>query len=309
MEGFIDRFPGVYAIRSTSRLRLSEIFVLPLAREFTDNSLDFEELFTETINEILRFVITDYIARNVPLNTLQRVCIINRLDDHLVLSVQTDIINSFNQLRSAVTAIKNLTQFYVSEFVPSVSEIAPTEDCINRFLTLRCAACTENIPLLCRSVCAPLIRGCFSPFRRGLTDQLDILWNVTQQLFYVVEDLVGEIISLEPGIMNIDFESTNEIRNFVSLQFSSMDGQKMNRLIIMDGINESTYSQTWGNIVIVIVKITCFNVMVIVIVIDSPVIVLLIVIYNLNVQVIVIVIDSPVIMLLIVIYNLNIQQW
>ena len=80
----------------------------------------------------------------------------------------------------------------------------------------------------------------------------------------------------------------------------------MNRLIIMD---ESTYSQTWGNIVIVIVKITCFNVMVIVIVIDSPVIVLLIVIYNLNVQVIVIVIDSPVIMLLIVIYNLNIQQW
>ena len=175
------------------------------------------------IQNYLDTLISDYITitRFFTLNSITRFCIRNNLVDKHFNETALQIIREslYNVFRS-IHLLNNMVNFYKDDLVMNMtSEICQSRSCINRFITLNCAACTKVIPNLCRSVCGQLALGCFAPHRRVLSNQLNILWNVTAQIISVIEQQSYCLLDSiqKSNLLTLDLEDTTSVRAFVSI--------------------------------------------------------------------------------------------
>ena len=181
-----------------------------------------DDSFRSVMILILRDVTREYILKGgftSPTN-LHINCVVGKFISNFVNdTVQDSINNALHDLISSLTLVDSIVQFYKEQLVPEVTAIPAPQDCIGRFISLSCAACSKIIPDICHSVCGQLALGCFSPYRRGLIGQLDILWNITAQVIETIESQTIEVLQLvqEPvDLLSLDFEDTNAVRAFVS---------------------------------------------------------------------------------------------
>ena len=159
------------------------------------------------------------IAHNVSLNPTQRACAIMQLRAAVNSTNRELILKGLQELRRVSTALFRIYRWCRFMFLPALSNYRPINQCVDRFITLRCAACTRNIPKLCRGVCNALIRGCFSPFQIGLRAQFDILWNVTRQIVRRGTNILQALGPLERRSVNVDLSNQLATALFVSPKF------------------------------------------------------------------------------------------
>ena len=155
-------------------------------------------------------------ALNLPLTTTQRECVITHFHAAVNRTNLGNVINHIEDLRKVSTALYRIYRWYRFTFLPRLSNFRPINQCVERFITLRCAACTRNIPMLCRGVCSALIRGCFSSFQIGLRAQFNILWNVTRQIVRRGTNILQNLGEMERKIVNIDLSNDLKFLSFVS---------------------------------------------------------------------------------------------
>ncbi len=184
------------------------------------------EVFGSTLDSIIQdyldILILDYITitRFFAMNNIQRECIHSKLVDmHLNETALRIIRDSLYDVFLSIHLVDNLVNYYKDDLVMNMtSEIPQSRNCINRFITLNCAACTKVIPNLCHSVCGQLALGCFAPHKRVLSDQLNILWNVTAQIISVIEQQSYYLLDSiqKSNLLTLDLEDTTSVRAFVS---------------------------------------------------------------------------------------------
>lgn len=233
--GFIDRLPGMYAIDSQNQKDLLELFT-PLIMDLTSmsntdgmappSSLSLTQINT-TINDIiqslLNHVIRDYIQSNniLAMTNVVALCYRDKLyDGYINTTVQSEVVISLHKLLTTVSLLNKISSFYTDQLIPLLTSMQLPRDCVERSLSLKCASCRRVIPDLCHSVCQQLVLGCYSPYRRAVIGQMNILWNVTNQIIVVARTQVNDVLQLvtvPTRLLNLDLESTTSVQSFVSI--------------------------------------------------------------------------------------------
>lgn len=124
------------------------------------------------------------------LTVANRMCITGELVSRINTTVRDRIAGNLEELRRAVTSVRRIRMFY-SEYIANLTTLSSRiiGGCANAFINLRCAGCTSDIEETCRGTCFTVLRACFSPYYSQLTGQLNVLWNVTNQLVNIANRL------------------------------------------------------------------------------------------------------------------------
>ncbi len=232
-NGFINKLPGVYTFKESSLGLLLGMFNTSLIELiYEDQPLTMTQVtdkFDDVMGEVLLYIVRDYIGSSAPvaISNLHASCISNKLNDLVNETVKTNIVSSLYDLSLILHLLNNITKFYSNDFVQSITNtIPPSYDCVNRFISLQCGACSQMIPELCHSVCDQLIQGCYSSHRIGLNNELNILWNVTEQLVTVIESRIQLTIKLVENpvdLLSLNLSDTIVMRSFVSTPIYTLD--------------------------------------------------------------------------------------
>ena len=113
-----------------------------------------------------------------------------------------------DHIRQALTTLIMIRDWYTDDFYYNLAGFVPRENCIDNFIALTCAECTQNISRLCTPVCAAMVIGCYSPFQDGLRAQFDNLWNVTRQLVATFQSDVTTLAELTRNIFDISLDDS-----------------------------------------------------------------------------------------------------
>ena len=187
-----------FRINSTNQFNLTMYF-----RQLT---MDLNTLFIQGISMLVQ----------TQLNANQTTCVRMQINDAINQTAINRLINRIGQLRRVSTTLFRIIQWYRYTFLQRLAGFRPLQQCVARFITLRCAACNTNIPMLCRPRCNALVRGCLSSFNQGLRDQYEILWNVTRQVVRRGSAILEEIGSEERDFLTVDISSMSGFGQFVS---------------------------------------------------------------------------------------------
>ena len=77
-------------------------------------------------------------------------------------------------------------------------------NCMRRFVELNfCQRCTRRVPPLCSNTCGALFRGCLSPYYTVLSNQFDLLWNVSRQVLRVTNNTLQNLFTNERDLVNV----------------------------------------------------------------------------------------------------------
>ena len=163
-------------------------FVEPFADAFRENlviqpgsDFDVSDYVERLVNSVVTAIIDTYIIPRVgEITEEERACIIRNL---LTPGVQDDIVANFTVLRRAFTTLVRIDGFY-DRLARNITAIGYrlSDRCIDAFLDLRCEGCRRVIPRTCRNTCGAIVRGCYAVLLEILTNQLNLLWRVVDQL-------------------------------------------------------------------------------------------------------------------------------
>ena len=84
------------------------------------------------------------------------------------------ILRNLHQIRLATSALMRLRGHVKGSALTQILATRPAKSCIGSFIDIRCAACVENIPDMCKGACNALLYGCLAPFAEGLKGQFDL---------------------------------------------------------------------------------------------------------------------------------------
>ena len=224
IDQFINGIPGISMVPGNFRSNFLNNFKRRLAENFrindTMNQFNLTSFLEEEYDTYWMVLVNAVsISNNLQLNNSQRACVIMQLRAAVNSTSRELILKSLQELRRISTSLFRIYRWYRFMFLPALSNYRPINQCVDRFITLRCAACTRNIPKLCRGVCSALIRGCFSPFQIGLRAQFNILWNVTRQIVRRGTNILQALGPLERRSSNIDLNNPAMLLQFVSSKF------------------------------------------------------------------------------------------
>ena len=194
-------------------------FKMQLRRNFRINSTNQLNLtmYFGQLTMSLTSLLVQGINMQLPLNQTQRICVGVQIRNTINQTAIRQLINRIGQLRRISTSLYRILRWYRSTFLQRLANFRPLEQCVARFITLRCAACSQqNIPMVCRPRCGALVRGCLSPFNQGLRGQFNILWNVTRQIVFRGSRILEEIGSGERNFLNVDISDQATFLQFVS---------------------------------------------------------------------------------------------
>ena len=224
-EGFVKQLPGSYTISNTNIEQLVGIIVFYIEQIYGNQPITLmqtTDMFDCVLQALMGDIATDYIEASaiITFSQLHIYCIRNSLiDQYINQTVKANIVNTLYDLSVILNLVDSITKFYNEDLVPSLVKISLSDDCVNGFISLQCGACMQTIPDLCHGVCEQLVQGCYSSHRRGLINELNILWNVTEQLVEIIESKVGQVLQLIENpidLVTLDFENTAAMRSFVS---------------------------------------------------------------------------------------------
>lgn len=222
MPEFASRLQLVDKLTPSGRDEISRSFVNTISSNLeinTSSSFNFSMYFDSFISTLKFEFINQYLSLFVVggLNSIRRNCLKTILDGKTNVTAVQAMKNNIEWLRKIYSVLNIIKQWYELDLVSKVLRVPFTKTCIDSFIQLRCTACVQNIPPLCQSVCRYLVQGCFVPFRQGLRAQLNILWNVTQQL---IEELAGEknlrAFCDGKNLLTINFDDSSGFNNLVS---------------------------------------------------------------------------------------------
>ena len=170
-----------------------------------------EEIVNDIVAGIIRYILE---LRVEALTEEQRICVERILIDS---TAEANIARNLEQLRRAVTTLTIIQDFYLSleHNITTAIGYTLTDTCLEVFINLRCLGCRQELERTCRNTCGAIIRGCFAGFITRLTSQLDILWNVVNQLLAIIRSIVRALVRNSGRLIRIDFDNRNVFRNLV----------------------------------------------------------------------------------------------
>ena len=118
---------------------------------------------------------------------------------------QTDVallVRGLNTVQRAVTTLDKIASFLYRYRM--TTEFMFPSNCIRRFVELNfCQRCTRRVPPLCSNTCGALFRGCLSPYYTVLSNQFDLLWNVSRQVLRVSNNTLQNLFTNERDLIDV----------------------------------------------------------------------------------------------------------
>lgn len=224
MHEFVSGQPLINELQSSNREDIINSFVSRISSNLEINSsssFNLSMYFSQHLHDLNRDFINDYIGQFVigGLNNLRRNCLTEILDEDVAnLTAIQAVINDIENIRKIYSFFSDAKDWYENSFVSTVLNSQFPSACVSSFIQLQCTACFQNIPPLCKSECQYLTQGCFSPFRQGLSAQMNILWNVTRQLLNELNmEIVPGAFCNRGSILQIDLNKDDGFNSFVSV--------------------------------------------------------------------------------------------
>lgn len=193
---FLNIFPFPHNLTSRGSLFLETVVRTTLTQQLhpnytVDSRFDFESYITNFTS-----VLIDIFTMSIPYIPAQQQCLNELLHNH----INTTAINSTGAgLRHMQDIFQTLdkTRELLINLTTSLSSYPFSEQCLNAIISQYCSHCVRDIPLLCESVCIPIVAGCTSPVHDGLLPQLDALWNISRQLLDQIQSLMNCTLQLD----------------------------------------------------------------------------------------------------------------
>ena len=205
-------------LNPSSRAELISSFSSNLAEGLNSStSFNFGVYFDSFLNMLKDKFIDDYLSQFVfsPLNSVHKNCLRNLLTQHTNSTIEQRIDTKIDKLLLYYSTTNGIKGWYEKNFITLIEQTGLPSQCVSGFITLECAACVHNIPPLCQSACSYITQGCYSSFRQGLTDQLNILWNATRLILDNIESTLPEVYVAQESLLPIDFNDDTEFTTFV----------------------------------------------------------------------------------------------
>ena len=217
---FASCFQGVDKLPLKAKNEVVNNFAGPLSRNFTINTTieySFDTFFNNYLNDLNRKIVDEYLAKfaTFSLRSSHRNCIKNQLNKIVNQTAVLSINRNIQKLQRLFYTLDKIKEWYQEDFITNILRTPFVEKCIESFIQLNCAACTRNIPQLCRNTCNYLVQGCFVPYRVGLTFQLNNLWNVTQQIIVQFEHTLSNALSDPENYLHVNFDDKTQLTSFV----------------------------------------------------------------------------------------------
>ena len=223
-----DFFPD-FASKISLMIHLSSLSRTELINSFSNNlreglnssnNFNYSPYFDSFFNMVKDKFIDDYLSQftfnRIAINSVQKNCLRNLLTQRTNSTLEQTIDSKMDKLLLYYTTTNRIKDWYEKNFITLIEQTGFPSQCIPGFVTLECAACHQNIPPLCQSVCSYITQGCYSPFKQGLTDQLNILWNATSSILDKIELTLPEVYSAQVNLLPINFNDDSEFNLFVS---------------------------------------------------------------------------------------------
>lgn len=192
-------------------------FVEPFAVTFRENlaivqgsDFDVDAYVRRIINSVITAIIDNLIVPRVgELTEDQRACIARSLLDSGVLD---NVVGNFTLLRRAFTTLLLIDEFY-DQLERNITAIGYrlSNRCIDAFLELRCEGCRRFIPRTCRNTCGAIVRGCYAALLELLTNQLNLLWRVVDQIVARIRSAVRALLGDSCRLIVADADSLGDV--------------------------------------------------------------------------------------------------
>ena len=108
---------------------------------------------------------------------------------------------ALQQIRRVMASIDNLREF-ISNFTDNLAGFRPLQQCIDAVVRLNtCGRCVAVRPPFCENVCEAIASACYSPFNDAMTNQLEQLWEVTEEILAAAVAAIAEL-NANRGLFN-----------------------------------------------------------------------------------------------------------
>ena len=136
-----------------------------------------------------------------PTNRETSMCIVNAVKSNVNLTDVALIVRAIDRIRRAFTVIVRASSFLYS--YATNTEFRFPSNCVRRFVELNfCARCRGQTPPLCSNTCGALVRGCLSSYYSALSQQFDILWNVSRQVLTITNETLHTLFNEERQLVD-----------------------------------------------------------------------------------------------------------
>ena len=135
-------------------------------------------------------------------NNTARLCIRNALLNNLNRSDIAAITRGLTTVKRGLVLLNRIADF-LYQYRMNTNFRFP-RNCVRRFVELNfCGRCTRRIPPLCSNTCGALFRGCLSPYYTVLSQQFDVLWNVSRQVLRITNSTLQTLFANERHLINL----------------------------------------------------------------------------------------------------------
>ena len=211
--------PLMTNLKSASQQQMINSFVSNLTDGLNASSnFNFSVYFETFLDALQSQFINDYLAPFVigGLNPSRINCLKTSLDGQTNSTIKQSITHNIDQLLNYYTTVDRVKEWYEKNFIPFILQVNFPSQCVGGFITLECDACFRNISPLCQSACSYITQGCFTPFRQGLSAQLDILWNTTRLIVRNINETLPKVYLAQKNLLPINFADSSQFMSFVS---------------------------------------------------------------------------------------------
>lgn len=164
-----------------------------------DSKFDFEGYITNFTT-----VLIEIFTQNIPYSLQDQQCLDGLLHDHISLKSIEDTGAGLRHLQNIFQSLHKIKRF-LNDLLDLIS-FSFSDQCLDAIIKQYCSHCVQIIPLLCESVCGPVVAACQSPVYDSLQPQLNALWGVSRQLLHQTQSLMN--CTLQQDTFNILSPST-----------------------------------------------------------------------------------------------------
>ena len=101
-----------------------------------------------------------------------------------------------------VTASFEVLREFISNLTMNLAGFRPLQQCVDTVVLLNtCGRCEAVRPPFCENVCEAIASACYSPFNDAMTNQLEQLWEVTEEILEAAVEAIAEL-NANRGLFN-----------------------------------------------------------------------------------------------------------
>ena len=108
---------------------------------------------------------------------------------------------ALQEIRRVMASFEVLRGF-IQNLTMDLAGFQPLQQCVDALVLLNtCGRCEAVRPPFCENVCEAIASACYSPFNDAMTNQLEQLWEVTEEILAVAVAAIAEL-NANRGLFN-----------------------------------------------------------------------------------------------------------